>query len=108
MRMALGIGYNGQGYNGWQSQVSGNTIQDKLEAALSRFATQRVSTLCAGRTDTVSSTTSLADETPDTDYSEAIETAREAAAEAPRANVDEGADLGGQPGAPDDGGAPRA
>ncbi|KQR44976.1 tRNA pseudouridine(38-40) synthase TruA [Acidovorax sp. Leaf160] len=52
MRMALGIGYNGQGYNGWQSQVSGNTIQDKLEAALSRFATQRVSTLCAGRTDT--------------------------------------------------------
>jgi len=50
--MALGIGYNGQGYNGWQSQVSGNTIQDKLEAALSRFATQRVSTLCAGRTDT--------------------------------------------------------
>ncbi len=52
MRMALGVGYNGQGYNGWQSQVSGNTIQDKLEAALSRFATERVSTLCAGRTDT--------------------------------------------------------
>ncbi|WP_311221684.1 MULTISPECIES: tRNA pseudouridine(38-40) synthase TruA [unclassified Acidovorax] len=52
MRMALGVGYNGQGYNGWQSQLSGNTVQDKLEAALSRFATQRVSTLCAGRTDT--------------------------------------------------------
>lgn len=52
MRMALGVGYNGQGYNGWQSQVSGNTIQDKLEAALSRFATERVSTVCAGRTDT--------------------------------------------------------
>ena len=50
--MALGVGYNGQGYNGWQSQLSGNTVQDKLEAALSRFATQRVSTLCAGRTDT--------------------------------------------------------
>ncbi len=62
----------------------------------------------AGRTDTVSSTTSLADETPDTDYSEAIETAREAAADVPRASDDERADLGGQPGAPDDGGAPRA
>ncbi len=66
----------------------------------------------AGRTDTVSSSTSLADETPDTDYSEAIETAREASADAPRpasgrrAATD--ADLGGQPGASDDGGATRA
>lgn len=52
MRMALGVGYSGQGYSGWQSQLSGNTVQDRLEAALSRFATQRISTLCAGRTDT--------------------------------------------------------
>jgi tRNA pseudouridine38-40 synthase len=49
--MALGVSYNGQGYNGWQSQLSGNTVQDKLEAALGRFATHAVSTLCAGRTD---------------------------------------------------------
>ncbi|MCW8164715.1 tRNA pseudouridine(38-40) synthase TruA [Verminephrobacter aporrectodeae subsp. tuberculatae] len=51
MRMALGLSYNGQGYSGWQSQPSGNTVQDRLEAALRRFATQPVGTLCAGRTD---------------------------------------------------------
>ena len=50
-RVALGVSYNGQAYSGWQSQRSGNTIQDKLEAALGRFATHPVSTLCAGRTD---------------------------------------------------------
>ena len=53
MRMALGISYNGQGYEGWQSQPSGRTVQDHLEAALAQFTAQRkpVSTLCAGRTD---------------------------------------------------------
>ena len=50
-RVALGVSYNGQAYSGWQSQLSGNTVQDKLEAALGRFATHPVSTLCAGRTD---------------------------------------------------------
>lgn len=51
MRLALGISYNGQGYEGWQSQASGLTVQDHLEAALTRFAAQPVTTLCAGRTD---------------------------------------------------------
>jgi tRNA pseudouridine38-40 synthase len=51
VRVALGISYNGLAYQGWQSQLSGQTIQDKLEAALGRFTAQRVSTLCAGRTD---------------------------------------------------------
>jgi len=51
MRWALGVSYNGQAYEGWQSQLSGRTIQDKLEAALGKFTQQRVSTLCAGRTD---------------------------------------------------------
>jgi tRNA pseudouridine38-40 synthase len=51
MRLALGISYNGQAYEGWQSQPSGLTVQDKLEDALSRFAAQPVSTVCAGRTD---------------------------------------------------------
>ena len=51
MRLALGVSYLGQAYQGWQSQPSGQTIQDKLEQALGRFATQPVSTLCAGRTD---------------------------------------------------------
>ena len=51
MRVALGVSYNGQPYQGWQSQLSGLTVQDKLELALARFSTHRVSTLCAGRTD---------------------------------------------------------
>ncbi|WP_296444566.1 tRNA pseudouridine(38-40) synthase TruA [Rhodoferax sp. UBA5149] len=51
MRLALGISYNGQAYQGWQSQLSGQTVQDKLEKALGQFTGQRVSTLCAGRTD---------------------------------------------------------
>ena len=51
MRVALGISYNGRAYQGWQSQLSGLTVQDKLEAALSKLAALRVSTLCAGRTD---------------------------------------------------------
>ena len=51
MRLALGVSYRGQSYHGWQSQPSGNTVQDKLEAALSSFADRPVHTLCAGRTD---------------------------------------------------------
>jgi tRNA pseudouridine38-40 synthase len=51
MRLALGISYNGQAYQGWQSQPSGQTVQDQLEAALGKITTRKVSTLCAGRTD---------------------------------------------------------
>ncbi len=51
MRWALGIAYHGQAYDGWQSQPSGRTVQDHLEAALSRFADRPVATVCAGRTD---------------------------------------------------------
>jgi len=51
MRLALGISYNGQAYEGWQSQLSGKTVQDHLEAALARFAVHPISTVCAGRTD---------------------------------------------------------
>ena len=51
MRIALGISYSGSAYEGWQSQLSGNTVQDKLELALGKFAAQPVRTLCAGRTD---------------------------------------------------------
>jgi tRNA pseudouridine38-40 synthase len=50
--VALGVSYNGRAYDGWQSQPSGNTVQDKLERALARFLDiPTVSTLCAGRTD---------------------------------------------------------
>lgn len=50
-RWALGISYNGQAYEGWQSQPSGRTVQDQLEAALSQFAAESIATVCAGRTD---------------------------------------------------------
>ncbi len=51
MRLALGVSYRGQGYHGWQSQPGGNTVQDRLEHALSTFADRAVHTVCAGRTD---------------------------------------------------------
>lgn len=51
MRLALGLCYLGQGYLGWQSQPSGQTVQDKLEHALACFTNGPVGTLCAGRTD---------------------------------------------------------
>ena len=52
MRVALGVSYRGQAYQGWQSQPGGNTVQDKLELALSRFADDKLRVICAGRTDT--------------------------------------------------------
>ena len=51
MRIALGITYSGSAYQGWQSQLSGNTVQDKLESALAKFAAQPIRVNCAGRTD---------------------------------------------------------
>jgi tRNA pseudouridine38-40 synthase len=51
VRLALGITYNGQAYDGWQSQPSGRTVQDHLEGALALFSTRKISTVCAGRTD---------------------------------------------------------
>ncbi|NMM10168.1 MAG: tRNA pseudouridine(38-40) synthase TruA [Polaromonas sp.] len=51
MRIALGLSYSGSTYEGWQSQRSGNTVQDKLELALAGFAVQAVRVMCAGRTD---------------------------------------------------------
>jgi tRNA pseudouridine38-40 synthase len=50
-RLALGVAYRGDRYHGWQSQPSGRTVQDRLEAALAEFAAMPVATVCAGRTD---------------------------------------------------------
>ena len=47
----MGVCFNGSAYQGWQSQSSGLTVQDKLEKALAQFCTHKVTTLCAGRTD---------------------------------------------------------
>jgi len=57
MRMALGLQYDGSFYSGWQSQLSLNTVQDKLEAAITRFVgdsstDELVRVITAGRTDT--------------------------------------------------------
>ncbi len=51
-RLAFGLSYRGAAYHGWQSQADGQTLQDKLESALSKFADQPIRTVCAGRTDT--------------------------------------------------------
>jgi tRNA pseudouridine38-40 synthase len=55
MRIALGIEFNGADFCGWQSQPSGCGVQDHVEAALGTFLaspSERVSVICAGRTDT--------------------------------------------------------
>ena len=51
MRIALGITYGGSAYEGWQSQLSGNTVQDRLELAVAKFAARPIRVMCAGRTD---------------------------------------------------------
>ena len=54
MRIALGVGYRGGAYRGWQSQAGGATVQDRLEEALARFTDRpraSLRTVCAGRTD---------------------------------------------------------
>lgn len=51
MRVALGVAYRGSHYQGWQSQPGGNTVQDRVEAALSRFLDRPLRVHCAGRTD---------------------------------------------------------
>lgn len=51
-RYAACIEYDGTAYSGWQRQGHiRNTIQEKLEAALSRVADHAVGAQCAGRTD---------------------------------------------------------
>lgn len=51
MRIALGVEYNGAAYAGWQRQQGVLTVQEVLEAALSKVANQRVAVQCSGRTD---------------------------------------------------------
>lgn len=51
MRIALGVEYAGDAFQGWQSQSHGRTVQDHLETALSGMAGHPVRLHCAGRTD---------------------------------------------------------
>jgi len=51
LRIALGIEYDGTGYNGWQRQRTGIGVQQLVEDALTRVANHTVEITCAGRTD---------------------------------------------------------
>lgn len=52
-RIALALEYEGSGFYGWQSQrkLGIPTVQETLEAALSKIANAPIITACAGRTD---------------------------------------------------------
>lgn len=49
--LCLVLGYDGTRYNGFQSQPSGNTIQDQLEAAIRMLTDEEIHVTGAGRTD---------------------------------------------------------
>lgn len=51
MRIALGVEYDGTAFAGWQWQPGRRTVQDVLEAAVSRVANESTRVHCAGRTD---------------------------------------------------------
>jgi tRNA pseudouridine38-40 synthase len=52
MRIALGIEYDGSAFCGWQIQSHSPSVQQQVEAALSKVANHPIRTYCAGRTDT--------------------------------------------------------
>ena len=54
MRIVLGLEYDGSApevARGWQTQPGGRTVQDEVQAALSRIAGEPIAVVCAGRTD---------------------------------------------------------
>ncbi|PWF54958.1 tRNA pseudouridine(38-40) synthase TruA [Massilia glaciei] len=51
-RVAFGVQYDGSAWSGYQKQLDRNTVQDRLEIALEKFARVELGTTCAGRTDT--------------------------------------------------------
>lgn len=50
-RIAVGLEYDGSNYHGWQRQSTVDSIQARLETALSQVAAAPISIVCAGRTD---------------------------------------------------------
>lgn len=52
MKIALGIEYVGRNYYGWQKQSISPTIQETLESSLAEIANEKITVICAGRTDT--------------------------------------------------------
>jgi len=51
MKFAIGVSYCGAGMEGWQSQPSGNTVQDHLARTLSKIGGEPIAVTGAGRTD---------------------------------------------------------
>ncbi|TCW33372.1 tRNA pseudouridine38-40 synthase [Marichromatium gracile] len=51
-RIVMGVEYDGSDFHGWQTQVGVRTVQQCLEAAISRVADHPLGVQCAGRTDT--------------------------------------------------------
>lgn len=56
MRIALGLQYDGTPYSGWQSQLNQDTVQDRVEKAITAFVgiagKPPIRVITAGRTDT--------------------------------------------------------
>lgn len=50
-KLKLVIAYDGRKFSGWQSQPSGNTIQDVLEETIEKIAKQPIQVTGSGRTD---------------------------------------------------------
>ena len=50
-RLKLTLAYDGHPWKGWQSQISGGTVQDELESALTDLTKSKVSVQGSGRTD---------------------------------------------------------
>ena len=51
MRIAIGVEYDGNAFEGWQIQSHGRTVQNAVERALAQIAQVPVKIVCAGRTD---------------------------------------------------------
>jgi tRNA pseudouridine38-40 synthase len=49
--MMLNVSYDGTSYFGFQSQPSGNTIQDRIEQAIEHLTGEKVNIISSGRTD---------------------------------------------------------
>jgi tRNA pseudouridine38-40 synthase len=52
MRISLGLEYDGSAFCGWQTQPGGCGVQDHLQAALGKLASETIEVTAAGRTDT--------------------------------------------------------
>ena len=50
-RIALGLIYQGTRYHGFQRQLGVDTVQQRVETALSSIADHPIRIACAGRTD---------------------------------------------------------